>query len=294
MDKDRIISSGAIVGFGEVLWDVYDSHRTLGGAPFNVLGHLQQLGFDTQIVSRIGSDDLGKELITAIDQAGVGRDFLQIDLNLDTGIVKVSLDAEAKPVYDICAPAAWDHIEVGNPILEYTRHAEALVFGTLACRASISRKSLFRLLDEAPLCILDLNLREQYYTPHLIESLLHQVDILKINDHELLVLNDLFGLRQDRFYQELSRRFGLQLIVQTLGEKGAEAFDGNQVYRHPGYRVKVADTVGSGDAFLAGFLSTLLKGQAIAEALDLGCKLGAFVATQPGAIPHHGGIPDLD
>ncbi len=275
------------VAFGEILWDVYPDYRKLGGAPLNVLGHLQQLGLKTSIVSRVGEDVLGKEMLLAIDAAGVNRNAVQLDQVHPTGVVNVQLDSAGKPSYEILQPAAWDMIEPSPELEKLVNQSDVFICGSLASRSSTSRSTLHALLRESSNTIFDLNLRLNFYTEDLIREILSQAQILKVNDEEFDVLSQIFSVDKSALYPFLCGEYDLRLIIQTRGADGAEAFDGNSLIEHPGYTVTVVDTVGSGDAFLAGFLSKHLESRSVYDCLDFGCKLGAFVATQEGAIPSY-------
>ena len=273
------------VAFGEVLWDVYPKYRKPGGAPLNVLGHLQQLGVATSMISRVGKDDLGNEMIKEVDAFGVGRSSIQSDEKYATGTVKVQLDDQGKPTYDIVQSVAWDHIEFTANLGSLVQAADLFICGTLASRSEHSRSTLIKLLQQSRCTVFDMNLRLDYYSNDLIQTILQETQIFKVNDDEFEVLADVFSIPKSRLYQYLFENFDLHLVIQTRGANGAEAHDGNSLVEHVGYPAEVVDTVGSGDAFLAGFLSKYIETKSLYDCLDFGCKLGAFVATKEGAIP---------
>ncbi len=280
-------SKNSIVCFGEVLWDVYLDTRKLGGAPFNVAAHLSQLGSQANIITRVGADSLGDEIIKAFDQYGIDNTYCQIDKSVQTGVVNVTLDKDGKPTYDIKQPSSWDFIESTNENSCLVRKSDALLFGSLACRTRANFDTLKTLSKVADLNICDLNIRLDYYTLELVDSLLQICDILKINDEEAELLCDFYQLEIPELYTFLSSKFSIQLIIQTLGAKGAEAYENGILYASKGFSVEAVDTVGSGDAFLASFLHHYLGGKGAHQSLVEGCKLGAYVATQKGAIPSH-------
>ncbi len=281
-----------LLSFGEVLWDMYPDGKKLGGAPFNVAAHCRQLGFRTSILSRIGNDDLGREIRDAVQNVGVDDDLLQVDHDLPTGTVEVTLDEKGKPTYEIVRPVAWDAIEMPEKI---SPQLDALVFGTLACRSKISRDTLYELLDSDLIKVCDLNLRGDFFQTSTIDHLLNFTNVLKLNDEEQLVMARLFGIDKDLVFTHLLASYeDLELIIMTRGAHGAMAVNRDDAFDHPGYRIDVVDTVGSGDSFLAGFLSKYLRGRNIDVALDFACKLGAYVATQRGAIPRYTEVPDLE
>lgn len=282
-----------IVCFGEVLWDVYPEHKKLGGAPFNVAGHLKRLGLEVYMVSRIGQDALGKEILNEIDKADIPRDLIQEDPNYPTGVVNVILDDHGKPTYEIVQSVAWDFIEHNRQNEEQVADAALFLYGTLACRHEVSRSSLQHLLGFNEATVMDMNLRQSFYSLDLIDTLLQKTRILKLNDEEFNVLHNLFQVSQDNLYGFLAEKYPVRLIIQTKGAEGAEVFDGERIHQNAGYRIEVIDTVGSGDAFLAGFLSRYLHNQPVEICLDFACRLGAFVATRAGAIPMYD-LTDLD
>jgi fructokinase len=274
-----------IVCFGEVLWDVYPDGKKLGGAPFNVAAHATQLGLKAQMISRIGKDELGEEIIKAIKEQGISPGYTVADKNYETGVVDVLLDQQGKPAYNIKQPAAWDFIVTNRDNITLVEEAEAFVFGSLACRSATSRKSLFELAKLSKRNICDLNIRLSYYNEDLITSLLQITNILKINDEEAHLLQSLYGISEGNFYEALTEKFGLDIIIQTLGANGAEAFHNGKIVRCPGVKIEVVDTVGSGDSFLAAFIRQLLNGEDLESCLRFATATGALIATKRGAIP---------
>ena len=274
-----------IVCFGEVLWDVFPTGKKLGGAPFNVAAHTAQHGDKSSIISAVGSDELGKEILNEIALKRVSSKFVQIDQEHETGVVKVELDEKGIPSYDIKKPVAWDFISFDMDMIKSVQQCNAFVFGSLASRSEKSRKSLITMLSHAKLKICDLNIRQNYYSKSLIRELLFHCNILKINDDEATLLGELFDINQNDFYKHLSSLFNISMIIQTLGADGAEAWKNDHLYKSPGYKVRVLDTVGSGDAFLSSFIHHYLDDEPIDICISRACQLGAFVATQHGAVP---------
>jgi fructokinase len=274
-----------IVCFGEVLWDVYPDGKKLGGAPFNVAAHATQLGLKAHMISRVGKDALGEEIIQAIKAHSISPGYTVMDENFETGVVNVLLDQQGKPTYDIKQPAAWDFIVANRDNITLVQEAEAFVFGSLACRSTISRNSLFELAKLSRRNICDLNIRLNYYNEDLITALLQISNILKINDEEAHLLQSLYSIPEAKFYETLSEKFGLDLIIQTLGAQGAEVYQDGKVVRSPGVRIDVVDTVGSGDSFLAAFIRQLLAGENLESCLRFATATGALIATKRGAIP---------
>lgn len=250
-----------IVCFGEVLWDVYADGKKLGGAPFNVAAHLHQLGSESHMISKVGNDDLGKEILKSVAAQSISTRYTLIDQEYHTGMVQVTLDDQGKPSYDIKQPAAWDRLLLTEQNQIIVREAAALVYGSLACRSDQNLETLLTLTEVSKLNICDLNIRLDYYSESLISTLLHRADILKINDEEAHLLMQIYGIEKQDFYATITQKFGIGIIIQTLGADGAEVYSDSKVYHSKGFEVEVLDTVGSGDAFLAGFIHHYLRGE---------------------------------
>lgn len=274
--------------FGEVLWDLLPEGKQLGGAPMNVAAHLQQLGFPSVMISRVGSDELGDEIKTWMKEKNFPAEWIQTDALHTTGIVNVNLADKNQVTYEIVQPVAYDFIEHSFALNNLVENSHAIVFGTLASRSDVSRNCLLQLLDKAPLKIFDVNLRPPHYSKELVELLLRLADIVKMNDDELQLIASWFGFHDSNDKErmtQLKNLFKTQLLVVTRGANGAIVLSDTGFYECSGFKVKVADTIGSGDSFLAGFLKKYLAGQPISEAITYACAVGAIVATHHGAIP---------
>lgn len=274
--------------FGEVLWDDFPAGRLPGGAPMNVAIGLHNQGVPVRIISRIGVDALGSEMVEYLASNGCNTDWVQKDLSLNTGIVKVHASTSGENSYEIVQPVAWDAVELTPALEELVKNSYGLVFGSLACRQDPSRSTLQRLLALAPLRIFDVNFRPPFYERALVESLLHQSDIAKLNDEELAIIISWYpeAPADERGAMEFVRtQFGLRMLVVTRGAHGAACQDAAGFHESDGFVVQVQDTVGSGDAFLSGFLKNIYNGVPTAEALRYACALGALVATHKGANP---------
>ena len=276
-----------VICFGEILWDLLPSGKVPGGAPMNVAYQLNQLGTPAGMISRIGTDDLGREIATFLQEKNVPTEWVQRDMDHPTGIVRVEFDAKGHPQYEIVQHTAWDFIRAEFPAVEAVKNAEAVVFGSLAARSEQSKTALLTLLGQAQMRVFDVNLRTPFYSKALLEELLPMADIVKMNDDELEIIAAWYGFRgeQKEKMQQVKKAAQLDLLVVTRGDKGAICLDDPGYRGHPGYRVQVQDTIGSGDAFLAGFLSQFLAGQPADACLDFACKMGAYVATQRGGTP---------
>ncbi|MBS1750938.1 MAG: carbohydrate kinase [Bacteroidetes bacterium] len=274
------------VCFGEILWDVLPDKMLPGGAPMNVAYHLNQLGVPSAMISRVGQDKLGQQLFQFITSKNVTGNFIQIDGNHETSRVLAKLDGNSV-TYDIVKPVAWDFIEYNRQLQQLISRTPYFIFGSLGARSEVSRQTLFELLEVAKHKVLDINLRKPHYDKSTLEHLLRHADVLKLNEDELYLLSGWFGFEGDEKDQIVAfqNKFHLNMILTTRGEKGAMVLYDGHLYEHPGYKVIVADTIGSGDSFLAAFLSKFIKGEPVNDALKFASGMGAFVATKHGACP---------
>jgi fructokinase len=282
------INKSKIVCFGEVLFDVFPTHTKIGGAPLNVGLRLASLGIETQIISRIGQDAKGKELIDFIERNDVSTAFIQTDSHFSTGEVTVKLDEKGSASYTINYPVAWDKIEATPEAHDIVSSSDAVVFGSLVCRDTASYQSLLSLLNVAKYKIFDVNLRAPFYTKELLSDLMNKADFIKFNDDELYEISAYLGSPYHSLEQNMqfiAEKTNTQHICVTKGSHGAVLFYNNQLFYNSGYKITVADTVGAGDSFLAGLLSKLLAGIAPQEAINFACALGALVAQEEGANP---------
>ncbi len=278
-----------IVAFGELLWDILPSCTVLGGAPFNFAYRVNSLGDTGLMVSRLGRDELGRKAFDKVVQLGLDTTYIQWDDSLPTGTVQVSFDEDNKPDYVIVPKVAYDRIELTDALDDAVSTADCLCFGTLSQRSEESRKTIEQLLERADqsLKLLDINLRKDCYSLETIVFSLQKADVLKLNEDEAHQLGRMLEVSKQNipeFCEEMLTKWSLEHCVVTLGEKGAFAMSagGERVYV-PGYKVKLADSIGSGDAFSAGFVNKLLRGTSISEAAQFGNVLGALVATKEGA-----------
>ena len=277
-----------IVCFGEVLFDVFPTHTKIGGAPLNVGLRLASLGIETEIISRIGQDAKGNELLDFIEANNVSTAYIQTDSHFSTGEVTVKLDEKGSASYTINYPVAWDKIEATPEAQNTVSSADAVVFGSLVCRDTASYQSLLSLLNVAKYKIFDVNLRSPFYTKELLLQLMNKADFIKFNDDELYEISEYLGSPYHSLEQNMqfiAEKTNTQHICVTKGSHGAVLFYNNQLFYNSGYKITVADTVGAGDSFLAGLLSKLLTGIAPQEAINFACALGALVAQEEGANP---------
>ncbi len=282
-------NSSNIVCFGEILWDILPDKAVPGGAPMNVAYHLHQLGDNPLLYTRVGVDERGKALLDILTKKGINAGLVQLDYNTPTGIVHAKANEEGEMSYDIVSPAAWDHIAVDSASEQAVKNAAYFVYGSLIARHSTSRNTLFRMLEIAKNKVLDINLRTPYFTRSLVEQLLGKADMLKMNIAELELITGWFADFKDTKarIELIQNRFNIPSVIITMGGDGAIInFKGNW-YSHPGFKVKVVDTIGSGDSFLAAFLSSVSKESDPAQALKFASGLGALVASRTGGWPEY-------
>lgn len=277
-----------VICFGEVLWDLLPTGKMAGGAPMNVAYHLNNFGCPTSMISRVGMDENGNELLNFLGDKGVATDLIQQDAFYPTGTVKVQLDVSGSPSYKIVKPVAWDYINVDLANAKAVAESKAFVFGSLAARSSRTQETLLSLLQTAQLKVFDVNLRAPFYSQSLLEQLLQKADIVKMNDEELaLIGNWYFGNSTEyALAQMVKNHFQIDILVVTQGSKGAFAVDPlNQIKSVSAKKINVEDTIGSGDSFLAGFLYQFLHNEPLIVCLDFAARTGALVATMRGGTP---------
>lgn len=280
-----------VVGMGEALWDVLPEGKKIGGAPANFAYHAAQFGLRSCVVSAVGNDDSGREILDTLTEKGLNYLIEMVDY--PTGTVQVELDGAGIPQYDIKEDTAWDNIPYTPELRELAGKARAVCFGSLAQRSETSRNTINRFLDDMPeeegrLVVFDVNLRQNFYTKEILSRSMRRCDVLKINDEEITEVSRLFDIPGSDF-EEISRRllerFNLKMLILTCGVKGSYVFTPDGASFQPTPKVKVADTVGAGDSFTASFISAILKGKSVAEAHALAVETSAFVCTQKGAMP---------
>lgn len=280
-----------VVGMGEALWDVLPEGKKLGGAPANFAYHVSQFGLDSRVVSAVGEDALGAEILDNFSRKGVK--YLIDTVPYPTGTVQVEIDQAGVPQYEIKENVAWDNIPYTGRLENLARQTKAVCFGSLAQRNVVSRETINRFLDAMPedegrLVVFDVNLRQGFYNKEILCHSMKRCNILKINDEELVTVSRLFGYPgidlQDKCWILLGK-YNLKMLILTCGINGSYVFTPGNVSFQPTPKVEVADTVGAGDSFTATFISSLLKGKSVTEAHELAVAVSAYVCTQNGAMP---------
>ncbi|NMM49528.1 carbohydrate kinase family protein [Marinigracilibium pacificum] len=276
-----------VVCFGEVLWDMLPTGTNPGGAPMNVAIHLRQQGVSSAIISKVGDDKLGRNIVDYIKDTGVLIEFIQYDRKYPTGTVKADISNPENVKYLINEPVAWDFIEYYDEFAQEVFLSKYFVFGSLASRNPVSYVTLTRLLDSQAYKIFDVNLRSPYFFCDTIETLLNQADMVKMNDEELIEIGSwFFDITTKRdLIRKFIKKFNFKTMVVTRGARGAILYEEGQIYEHSGFKVIVADTIGSGDSFLATYLAKTIEGKSPMEKLKYACAVGAIVASKEGATP---------
>lgn len=280
-----------IVGIGEVLWDMLPGGRQLGGAPANFAYHAHALGAVGVVVSRVGDDEPGRDVLRRLEALGLDVAHVTTDPHHPTGRVDVRLDARGVPDYLIHEGVAWDFLRATPALLDLAARADSVCFGTLAQRSPVSRDAIRAFLRTArPQClrVFDVNLRQSYFDRATVHDLLSESNVLKLNDAELPVLARLLGTggEGDGAIEALLLKYDLRLVALTRGPYGSALYTPTRTSDHPGITAdKVADTVGAGDAFTAALVLGLLKGHDLDHINAFANRLASYVCSQPGATP---------
>ncbi|HPI12331.1 MAG TPA: carbohydrate kinase [Catalimonadaceae bacterium] len=276
-----------LVCFGEILWDVLPTGKIAGGAPMNVAYHANNMGLTTTMISRAGDDESGRELIGFLNGKGLDTGYIQTDPVQQTGIVQVTLNEKGSATYEIVQPVAWDYINITEEAVSLVSQADAFVFGSLACRNTESKNTLLKLIESAKLKVFDVNLRTPFYDVELVEELLLKADVLKLNDEELEIIAAWIGIEGDELEQAefVRTKYRIDTLILTKGRKGAVCLTEEGYHSHPGFSIKVKDTIGAGDAFLAAFMVKTLNGFSVSDSLEFACGMGALAATKAGGMP---------
>lgn len=277
-----------VAGAGEILWDLFPTGRRPGGAPANFCYHARMLGAESFVVSRVGTDQPGEELLERLAELGLSSCYISLDRVHPTGSVSVTLDSKGNPDYIIHENVAWDHIPFDEQTDGLAKSVDAVCFGTLAQRSPESRESIRRFLKSVPesrLKVFDINLRMQYYSPELINDSLLLCNVLKVNSEELSKIGSMFSLsgEPEEMLSILCEKYNLRLIALTKGSEGSVLYTPEEILYHPGFKVDVCDTVGAGDAFTAALTIGVLEGKPLAEINDFANTVASLVCHYNGA-----------
>jgi len=279
-----------LVGIGELLWDIFPTGKKFGGAPANFAYHAQQLGEQSFVVSALGEDDLGKELLAELEKLHLNLTYISILPDRPTGTVNVHLDKKGVPEFIIERDVAWDYIPYTNELFHLAQITDAVCFGSLAQRSEVSHKTIRTFLKATPekcLRVFDINLRQNFYSLEIIEDSLLMANCLKLNDAEFKIISDMFGLHGDEneILKRLLKDYDLQIIALTKGEKGSKLVTVDQISEINASATNVVDTVGAGDAFTAALVLGLLKNQPLDKIHKNAERIASYVCSQEGATP---------
>jgi fructokinase len=279
-----------VIGVGELLWDLLPCGKQPGGAPANFAYHARELGAESLLVSRVGNDPLGREILGHLAGLGLRTDGISTDPTVPTGTAAVSLDQHGKPAYTIQEPSAWDFIEADKNILRKAAQAEAVCFGSLAQRHPAARAAITAVIAATPssaLRIFDVNLRQNYWSPELIRRSVKLANVLKLNDEELPLVAGALGVTADESsaLRQIADRFQLRAVALTKGAMGSVLLAGDTMVSRGVSRQAVVDTVGAGDAFTAALAMGLLYGCDLADIQTVATEVAEYVCSCPGATP---------
>lgn len=280
-----------IICFGELLWDMLPEGKKIGGALFNVAYHLWKLDGASMLISRVGKDSLGQEALSFLQKKGLPISLIQTDEFHPTSTVEAKIDKDHEVTYDITRKVAWDYITYNQQLADIVNTAEFLVFGSLAARNDTTEKTLYKVLESPAFKVMDVNLRAPFYTKARLQRLMEKADMIKMNESELKLLTAWFDEDSGKLEENIDRlteHFDWEIVLVTHGAEGAYLWSENQLIFERTPQIEVADTVGSGDAFLAGFLYAFNRGFLRRDALKIANKMGAFITQK------HGGSPDYD
>lgn len=276
------------VSFGEVLWDVFPEGKKIGGAPLNLALRMRSLGCEVAMISCVGNDTDGDDIVNYVAAQGLDTKSIIRSGDYPTGLVNVTVNERGSASYEISYPSAWDKIQLTDYARSLAQNADVIIYGSLVCRDVVSKSALEALLKYNAYKVFDVNLRPPHYTQQTIMELMKSASFVKFNDEELLEIaagmgSDLETLEDNINF--ITQKTGITALCVTRGKHGALLLWEGKLYHNNGYVVKVADTVGAGDSFLASLIVQLISGKAPQQALDYSCAIGALVAAAPGANP---------
>jgi fructokinase len=280
-----------VVGIGEVLWDLLPQGKVLGGAPANFAYHAHQLGAEGYMISSIGKDELGEEIVAQLNAYDIHLLLEKVDY--PTGTVIVKLNELGVPEYEIIKNVAWDYLSLSPESYHLAGETDAVCFGSLAQRNEVTKRVItdfVKLVPAKALKIFDINLRQSFYSSTVIEDSLKLANILKINDDEVRIISAMFGwkdITEEEFCKRMTGTYGLKMVALTSGAKGSFLYTENEQSFLETPVVEVKDTVGAGDSFTAGLAMAYLKNKSLKECHSIAVELSAYVCTHNGATPEH-------
>lgn len=283
--------SPIVVGLGEVIWDLLPGGKQLGGAPSNFAYIARLLGHRSVVASRTGADEFGREACARLRHLEISTDYLQVDETHPTGTVGVEIDARGEPRYRVQEDVAWDYLEWTPSWEKLAAQADAVCFGTLAQRHPRAQATIIRFLEQTrrnALRIFDVNLRQSFFTAEMLHQSLGLATVVKLNIEELHTAAEMLGLKGRTAWslgQRLIERYELALVAITRGAHGSLLITKEERFDHPGLPVKITDTIGAGDAFTAALAHCYLRNLPLKIISEAANRMGAWVASQPGATP---------
>jgi fructokinase len=285
-----------VVGIGELLWDLLPEGKELGGAPANFAYHAQSLGAAASVVSCVGEDDPGGEILDRLGEQGLDLRYVAVTSEHPTGTVSVELDGKGKPKFTIHQNVAWDYIPSSSEQIRLAGRADAVCFGSLAQRSPVSRRTIRLFLEgtrpDVCLRVFDINLRQSYYSRDLIRESLTLCNVLKLNDEEITVVSELLSLKgsESERVGQIVKEYSLRVVAVTKGERGSSVYTPDGKTEHPGFPPeRIVDTVGAGDSYTASMVMGLLRGESLGTICENANRLASYVCSQKGAMPP---IPD--
>lgn len=285
-----------IIGLGEILWDILPNGKHLGGAPANFAYISKQLGNNGIVLSRVGNDEFGKEIFNELKLKNISTDLIQIDAENPTGIVKVKLE-NGQPNYEIVENVAWDFLEFTAKCDDIAERCDAVCFGSLAQRGKISRQTIRKFVEKTKgLRIFDVNLRQNYFSNEILRESFRLANIVKLNHEELPIISEIFEIEGANLIEKAEKllsEFDLKMICVTRGGNGSLLITQDAVSENKGLKIKIADTIGAGDSFTAGMTHGILRDWTLEKINDFANKVGAFVASNTGAMPDFSSFENL-
>jgi fructokinase len=290
-DSDANARAPLFVGLGELIWDLLPEGKRMGGAPTNFAYMARLLGNRSAVASRVGLDALGREALARLEAVEVSTEYVQVEGTHPTGTVGVRIGERGEPTFTVNGNSAWDYLEWTERWEELAARADCVCFGTLGQREPRARETITRFLEHvrpSALRIFDVNLRHSFFTPEMLARSLALSDAVKLNAEELRAATSMLDLQGDgerALSEELLARFRLNLVAITRGESGSLLVSREGASEHAGFRVRVVDTIGSGDAFAAALAHCRLRGATLEVSNEIANRVGSWVATHAGATP---------